>query len=190
MILCVDTSVLKEDVDHVQRDVDIADIMKHTDYFKDIEDAQKNHFLPLDFSVSVRSLYTNLVLRENVKDPVKKLYYTNITGVPEVAHKGYDLVMYVSSIGLMHNIDYSDGFNELMLKHSTFQCIGLYNPFMALVNPIIYSHVIMTDEGMEELQKYLKADRMIVPIKSIVTDGNFVPMLDTLIEIKEGESNE
>ena len=50
----------------------------------------------------------------------------------------------------------------------------------------------MSDEGMEELKKYLKEDRDIVPI-SIMKEsskGNIKALLDTIIEVKEEDKNE
>lgn len=183
MILCIDMKALKQSPE-VQRDVDLEDLLNnHTKYFDTGEEALKNHYSPLDFSVSVRSMYSNLVLQED--RGVQRRYYTNLTSVQPFVHKGYDLIMYLTSIGLMHNIDYKLGFDELMTKHSQFVPIGLYNPDTMLLNPIIYSHVILSDDGAEELAKYLKEDRQLVPISEISEYGNVPALLRTLIEVKE-----
>ena len=187
MILCIDMKALKQSPE-VQRDVDLEDLLNnHTKYFDTGEEALKNNYSPLDFSVSVRSMYSNLVLQED--RGVQRRYYTNLTSVQPFVHKGYDLIMYLTSIGLMHNIDYKLGFDELMTKHSQFVPIGLYNPDTMLLNPIIYSHVILSDEGAEELSKYLKEDRQLVPISEISEYGNVPALLRTLIEVK-GESKD
>ena len=188
MILCIDMKALKQSPE-VQRDVDLEDLLNnHTKYFDTGEEALRNNYSPLDFSVSVRSMYSNLVLQEN--RGVQRRYYTNLTNVQPFVHKGYDLIMYLTSIGLMHNIDYKLGFDELMTKHSQFVPIGLYNPDTMLLNPIIYSHVILSDEGAEELSKYLKEDRQLVPISEISDYGNVPALLRTLIEVKEETKDE
>ena len=190
MILCVDIKSLKESSE-VQRDVNLGDLINnHTKYFDSVEDALKENYVPLDFSVTVRSMYSNQVLQINKGE--EKRYYVNLTNIQPFIHKGYDLVMYLSSIGIMHSIDYSLGFDELMLKHSQFCPIGIYNSVPLLVNPIVYSHILMSDEGMEELKKYLKEDRDIVPIGIMKesSKGNIKALLDTIIEVKEEDKNE
>lgn len=190
MILCIDTRALKTSPD-VQRDVNLEDLINnHTKYYDIVEDALKDHYVPLDFSVTVRSMYSNLVLQ--IDKGEQKRYYTNLTNVQPFVHKGYDLIMYLTSIGLMHSVDYQLGFDELMMKHSQFQPIGLYNPDSAVINPIIYTHVILSDEGAEQLPKYLKSDRGLVHITAMseFKQGNITAMLDTIIEVKEETKDE
>lgn len=190
MILCIDTRALKTSPD-VQRDVNLEDLINnHTKYYDSVEDAVKDHYVPLDFSVTVRSMYSNLVLQ--IDKGEQKRYYTNLTNVQPFVHKGYDLIMYLTSIGLMHSVDYQLGFDELMMKHSQFQPIGLYNPDSAVINPIIYTHVILSDEGAEQLPKYLKSDRGLVHITTMseFKQGNITAMLDTIIEVKEETKDE
>ena len=190
MILCIDTRALKTSPD-VQKDVNLEDLMlKHTKYYDTAEDALKDKYVPLDFSVSVRSLYSNLVLQIDAGE--QKRYYTNLTNVQQFVHKGYDLIMYLTSIGLMHSVDYRLGFDELMMKHSQFMPIGLYNPDSAILNPIVYSHVIVSDEGAEQLPQYLKSDRGLVHISTMneCRAGNIPALLDTIIEVKEDSKDE
>lgn len=188
MILCVDTKALKTAPD-VQKDVDLEDILNnHTEYFNSMKEALEDGYVPLDFSVTIRSLYDNSVVE--IDKGEEKRYYTNLTDVQPFMHKGYDLIMYLTSIGLMHNVDYKLGFDELMVKHSQFVPMGLYNPEPTVINPIIYSHVLMSDEGMKDLTKYLKGDRKVVPISDIKEKGNIPALLKELIIVKEEETNE
>ncbi len=113
-----------------------------------------------------------------------------MTGIPVCIHKGYDLVMYVSSLAMLSVIDYWIGFEELMARHSQFQCIGLYNPSPDFVNPIIYSHIILSDIGMRELEPHLSAGNSVVKIKDIKPLGNINHFIDTLIEVKEESTDE
>lgn len=190
MILCIDTRALKTSPD-VQRDVNLEDLINnHTKYYESAEEALKDKYVPLDFSVTVRSMYSNLVLQ--IDKGEQKRYYTNLTNVQPFVHKGYDLIMYLTSIGLMHSVDYRLGFDELMMKHSQFQPIGLYNPDSAVINPIVYTHVILSDEGAEQLPNYLKSDRGLVHINTMseFKQGNITAMLDTIIEVKEETKDE
>ncbi len=189
MILCIDTTVLKTSPD-VQKDVNLEELINsHTKYYDSEEDAIKDKFVPLDFSVSVRSVYSNLVLQIDSGD--EKRYYINLTKIQPFVHKGYDLIMYLTSIGLMYNINYRMGFDDLMMKHSQFQPIGLYNPDPSIINPIIYTHIIMSDESIK-LFNYLKADRKFVDITTMrqFSKGNIIALLDTLIEVKEETPSE
>ena len=186
MILCVDITALKTSPD-VQKDVNLEDLLNnHTKYYDTVEEALKDNYVPLDFSVSVRSIYSNLVLQIDAGE--EKRYYTNLTEIQPLIHKGYDLIMYLTSIGIMHSVDYELGFDDLMTKHSQFCPIGLYNQDSVIINPIIYSHVIMSDEGIEQLPKYLKSDRSLVHISEISVKGNIPALLETLIEVKKEES--
>lgn len=185
MILCIDNRSIKPDV-RVQKDLNLEDLLlNHTKYFDSVEEALRNNYTPLDLCISIRSMYSNLVVQT---DKFKEFrYYTNITEIQEMPHKGYDLVMYLTSIALMHNVDYKAGFDDLMMKHSQVSPIGILNIFG--LNPIIYVHIIFSDEGAEELKQYLKQDRKLVPISEIKPEGNLQALLSTLIEVK-GEDNE
>lgn len=190
MILCIDTKTLKTSPE-VQRDVNLEDlILNHTKYYDSVEDALKDKYVPLDFSVTVRSMYSNLVLQ--IDKGEQKRYYINLTNVQPFVHNGYDLIMYLTSIGLMHSVEYKLGFDELMVNHSQFQPIGLYNPDSSVTNPIIYTHVILSDEGAEQLPQYLKSDRELVHINDMneFKKGNITALLDTIIEVKEEMKDE
>lgn len=189
MILCVDLRALRKDPMHVQKDAKIEEILKdHTKYYDTTEEAYADSYAPIDFSVCVRSMYDNTVLQ--IETDGKKLYYQNMTNTPPMPHKGYDLVMYMTSIGVLHFIDYKDGFDDVMMKHSQFQCIGLYNPNPDIINPIVVSHVIMSDEGMKDLEKFFKKGVKAVPIKDMQVIGNLKPILDTLVIVKEEKKDE
>ena len=188
MILCIDKTAIKE-APEVQKDIDLEDLLvNHTKYFETEEEANIANYAPLNFSVSVRSLYTNKVVC--TRGEQNTLYYTNLTNVQEFPHKGYDLLMYLTSIALMSSVDYRAGFDDLMMRHSQFQPVGLfYSPF---VNPIVYTHILVSDEGIEELAQFLKPNKDIVTIAEMRdnTAGNIVALLDTLIEVKEEHKDE
>lgn len=193
MILCVDTKALKTSAE-VQTNVKLEDIINnHTKYYDSVEEALKDNYVPLDFSVSIRTLYSNLVVEIDAKTEDgndKKMYYTNMSQVQQFIHKGYDLIMYLTSIGVMMNVNYSLGFDEVMLEHSQFVPIGLYNPDPTVINPIIYSHILISDVGAKEFDKYLKKGRRFLPISDMKKEGNLYALLDTLIVTKEENIDE
>lgn len=191
MILCIDLKAIKTSPE-VQKDLNLEDLINnHTKYYDSSEEALKDNFAPLDFCVSIRSIYSNLVVQRNLENGEKR-YYTNITQIQKFPHRGYDLIMYLTSVGVLHNMNYKLGFDELMLKHSQFSPMGLCNVDPTMINPIIYTHIILSDEGMKELPQYLKEDREVVSISDIKdnTTGNMIALLDTLIEVKEETNNE
>lgn len=187
MILCVDTRVLKTSP-HVQKDVNLEDILlNHTKYYPSAEEAEKDLYVPLSFSTSVRTVYTNEVLQ--IKEDNKYLYYVNHTNVDQFVHKGYDLIMYLSAIGLLSYVEYSYAFDDTMLKHSTMQPIGLYNPDHGFINPIVYSHIIIEDSAVDTFKTFLKPDVELVSFDTMNSrkEGNLVALLDTLITVKKGD---
>lgn len=189
MILCVELEAMKCAYE-VQKDLDLEDLLiNHTKYFDDEGDALKEQYVPLDFAVTIRSVYSNKVLQIPLDDGVR--YYTNIVKSPQYIHKGYDLVMFLASIGLMHNVDYSKDFDVVMGKYSQFQCIGLLNSAPDFLNPIVYSHILIADEGVEELSKFLKTGCKFVTIEEAKKNcvGNLPALMNTLIEVKESEDN-
>ena len=190
MILCDDTSVLAMKRE-VQKDVDLEDLLNnHTRYFETQEQALEEGYVPLDFSMTLRSMYTNKVLQRQTENGVR--YYVNMSKVDRFIHKGIDLIMYLTSLGLLQCVDYKAGFDDLMFQHTQIQIIGLYNPDPAMINPIIYSHVLISDVGVESLPQYLKEGVSLVDIKTMKEncEGNIPAMLDTIIEVKEEQKDE
>lgn len=185
MILCIDSRSM-ETRPSVQKDVDLGDlVLNHTKYYESAAEAEKDFYVPLSFSTSVRTVYNNTVLQ--IKEGDDFHYYVTHTNVGQFVHKGYDLIMYLSAIGLMSFVDYSYAFDEMMLRYSTLQPIGLYNPDPGFFNPIVYSHIIIKDEAENTLRTFLKPEAEIVSIKDIDKRGNLSALTDTLIIVKEGK---
>lgn len=189
-ILCVDIKSMNRS-EEIQTNLELEELLlNHTKYFSSIESAYAQNYAPISFCVSVRSMYSNLVLQIDKGNEFR--YYTNLTNVMDFPHTGYDLVMYLASVGLMQNIDYKTGFDYLMMNHSQFSPIGLYNPNPYVVRPIVYSHIIMSDEGAEKLKEFLKSDRELVSIDVMRehSEGNIKALLNTIIEVREENKNE
>ena len=189
-MICVPKSLFPVDCMTIRKDVKIGELLTLNEKdFKTTEEAYMQNYVPVDFCTSIRSIYDNTVIQ--IQDEHKfRWYYQNMVGIPVCIHKGYDLVMYVSSLAMLSIIDYWTGFEELMARHSQFQCIGLYNPSPDFVNPIIYSHIILSDIGMRELEPHLSAGNSVVKIKDIKPLGNINHFIDTLIEVKKEESTD
>lgn len=192
MILCVDTRSL-DTAPYVQKDIDLGDILlNHTKYYESAAEAEKDLYVPLDFSTSVRTVYTNKVLQ--IKEGDKYFYYVNHTNVGQFVHKGYDLVMYLSAIGLMSYVDYSYAFDETMLKYSEQKPMGIYNPDPGFFNPIVYSHIIIADEAEEQFKTFLKSgvDLVTFDVMEHRKRDSLTALLDTLkyVEKKEETVNE
>lgn len=188
MILCVDTRHL-DIAPYVQKDIDLGDILlNHTKYYESVAEAEKDLYVPLDFSTSVRTVYTNKVLQ--IKEGDKYLYYVNHTNVGQFIHRGYDLVMYLSAIGLMSYVDYSYAFDDTMLKYSEQKPMGLYNPDPGFFNPIVYSHVIIVDEAEEQFKTFLKPEVGLVTfdIMRQRQKDSLTALLDTLKEVKKEDN--
>lgn len=182
MIFCINRNKIKVDPKEVQRNVDLEYLLSEEciKYFNKVDEAYANGFIPLSFAVSVRSITDNRVIETESEG--NKIYYTNLANLNEhmtSVHKGHDLVMYLTSIGMLYNIDFALEVDEIMLKHSQFQAIGLFNS--DVIYPIIYSHILMSDEGMNLLEPYLKSDRKIVKIRDMQKKGNIPALIDTLI---------
>lgn len=189
MILCISNTILKDKVNsELQKNLKLdEDILFYTRYFNSVEEALEENCTPIDFMVSVRSAYSNQVLQRKSGEEFR--YYVNMTNVDLLPHKGYDLIMYLSSIGLMSCVNYKYEFNDIMMM-SQFIPIGLYNPDPAVINPIIYSHVILSDDTVEAFKTFLKEDIELVPIKDMQTQGNLPAILESIFEVKEEEVNE
>lgn len=182
MILCVDTTSIKEDK-NVQSKVNIEDILlHHTKYFESEEEAAKEKYAPLDFCTSVRSVYSNEVLQ--IREESGFRYYVNYSHVEKFIHKGLDFVMYLSALGLLQCVNYTRKFDEVMMKHSTIQPIGLYSPSAGFINPLVYSHIIIDDSGVDVFKTFLKEGCEFVSIADMKHEGNIPALLDKLIIVK------
>ena len=183
MILCVDTQHLNTS-DKVQKDINLEELLKdHTKYFDTVEEALNEAYVPLDVSTTIRSMFSNLVVERETDNGVS--YYVNITNIDKFVHKGYDLLMYITSIGVLHCVDYKMGFDDVMLQHSQFCPIGVYNPDPTLINPIVLVHIVMSDEGAELLKDYLKDNVKLVHVSNMKSEGSIKALLDEIIEVKE-----
>lgn len=190
MILCIDKKALNKD-GKVQTSIKLEELLlNHTKYFDDIMSALGENYVPLDFCVSVRSIYSNLVLSHDQQGYT--LLYSNLTNIEETPHKGYDLVMYLASVAFTKRVKSFTGICDIMMKHSQILPIGLLNLDHDLINPVVYSHIIISDEGVEQIKKYLNSDCEFIPIKDKekFRTQNIGALLDTLIIVRKEDENE
>ena len=186
-MLCVNYDVLKTSSD-VQRDVNLEEILiKHTNYYLNVESALKDHYAPLNVCMSLRTVYTNQIMQLQLHEGGVR-YYVNITDIKPCIHKGYDLVMFLSSVGLMQCM--KDQYNEDLLNstmlRSEFKPIGLYNPDPLIVNPTVYSHIILDDEVADQLSEQFKSGVKFIPLSEVRQNhvGNIKALIDTFVEVK------
>lgn len=188
-MLCVDLTKLRTDPENVQKDVDLVEIINdRTRQYPSEEEAAKAFYAPLSFSVSVRSMYDNTVIGSRHRQGYT-LYYTNLSHIGDFPHKGYDLVMYITSLAILNICNFSTDLERVMTQHSQFQPIGLFNPDPGTFDPMIYSHVILSDEGMKLLEPCLKPSYVVEKISEMKHYRNFEPLLRTIFEVTKKEEN-
>lgn len=188
MTLCVDTQALNTSFE-VQKDIKLEEILNnHTKYYENVEDALKDEYAPLSVAVVVRSAYSNLVLEKKIGEVYP--YYNTVATTHELPHKGFDLIMYLASVGVMGAVNYSRGFDEVMMK-SQFNIMGLYNPLGTIVDPIIVCHVILEDSTVDQFSTYLKEGFTFVPISEMKKPFNLNAIIEQIVEVQpKGEENE
>lgn len=183
MILCIDTTML-ECAYEVQKQLKLEDLLlNHTKYFDSVEEALKEKYVPLDFATTIRTTFSNKVLEIDAENG-NHLYYENLSDIGVVIHKGYDLVMHLSSVSLMNQIKAIDPtFIDIMVNSSTIQCCGILNTAPEIINPIVYSQIIFSDECVETLSTYFKEGRRLIDIKDINPKGNLPMLLNEIVEV-------
>ena len=193
-MLCIRKGLLKESPD-MQKDVKIGELLSDDNIrcYDDRGIALKEGYIPFHVSVIVRSAYSNKVLEET-KDNKDIRYYQTVTYDYPTIHRGYDLLMYLSSMVILIVTKYSPQVDEVMMK-SQFDVLGLYNPDMDLIDPIINTQVILKDDTVEKFEEYLKNDSYkMVDIKdmNLVGSSNILEIIRqiVIVESKEEESNE
>lgn len=175
-ILCIDTTVLKE-VNKVQKDINLGGLLNnHTKYFSNVKSAEESNYAPLNFVFTVRSMYDNTVL---AKDGT---CYSGVVAKETFNHRGYDLCMFLTAIGVSNLFSsISPKVSKVVAKQSEFMPIGLY---YYMGEPLVYSHVIFSDDGMKMLAEHLSDGVSIVPISELSEEKNLKALLDTLIILK------
>lgn len=184
-MLCIDNKAIKSSLT-IQKDIDLDSLLrKSTDYFCSREEAYEKGYSPLTFATSIRSIYSNLVLRKEVSEE-EVLYYTVLGNVQPYIHKGADLIMYLTSLSVVSCFNYTPAFDLLMAK-STFSLMGFYNPEPLCIDPIVYSHVILSDNIIEDISYMLKPEYSFVPISEIgsIPTNCMTALTDTLINVRK-----
>lgn len=183
MILCVNETLLKKS-NKIQRDSETYEkVIQNFKYYKDVELAKKDGYAPINFMTSIRSVYSNLVLEMPSDD--KRLYYSNLILEDVLPHIEMDLVMYLGSVSVLKHVNYTSELDKIMIK-SKFEPIGIY--YDGVLDPIIYSHVFITDDSVEDFKKCIKDSSKFVHISDMKRENNISTILDTLL-IVEGKDN-
>lgn len=175
-MLCINLKDIKE-CNMIQKKIDLDSILSHVKDFSTKYDALKESYIPFDFCFSVRTIYTNLVLKLQDGKYYIHLKDLDIHGIPLSYIRSDELIAYFSKVALMKIIDYSKNF-DLIIRDTMLQNIGFYNPDSFRINPIFYTHLIIRDEIVSEFNKYLKSYIKFVSIDSV--ENSFV-FKDSLI---------
>lgn len=180
-MLFVEAKSLPQDF-KVRRDIDAEDVLtNHIEFANE----PKEGYVPLDFALSVRSIYDNTVLGFKNADGYTT-YYQRMTNIgPYLPHRGLDLWMYVSSLAFLECVNYTNEVDNIMLRHSQFQPVGVLYPPCTTDNPVFYAHLYLSDPGMKLLQPHLKPEIVVTPIQTMTYQGNPSALLETLIIVKE-----
>lgn len=187
-VLCVDKKDLVK-APNLQKDKEYLE--KVFRGFKFIEEDEMNEdYVPLDIAITIRSAYTNKVVMCKHSDSDGERCFFNLTKIPPVHHTGYDLIMFISSIAVMKMCDpvNAQKVTEVMM-HSKFDFLGLLNLEPDLVNPIMYSHVILEDNTVEQFESLLAEGFRVISIEDIPEKGTFKAIKESLIICKPEEGD-
>lgn len=172
----------------IQKNLDLGVIVSTAQHFS--EDSVPLDCVPVQFAISVRSCYDNTVLQTEsaVGSQCFNLYHFIRMCKEEFPHKGYDLIMYLSSLTFLTLVDYCQEVEQVMFQHSQFQPIGLYSPDPDCYNPVVYSHIILSDEGMKLLTPHLKPGVKCVTIDSMKPRKQDEVFTRTIFNIQKEET--
>ena len=188
-ILCTKKSLLKKSPYLQKEDDTIKEVIESFIFIEESEIPED--YVPLDVAVTIRSAYTNKVVLCTHSDSNKERCFLNLTKLPQVQEKGYDLVILYSSIAVMRMCDQSRAreVGEVMM-HSKYDFMGVLNLEPDLINPILYSHVILEDSTVEAFEPLLAEGFRLIPIADLPEHGNFKAMKESLIICKEEENEQ
>ena len=152
--------------------------------------------MPLTLGITIRDKTTNRVLVKRVeKDNIKRtfIYLNDITPVP---HVGYDLIMFLSSVGVTGLIKNKDNMMvafSAVMSESVFDVNGLLwmerntEPNCILLDPMIMTTIYV---NADNFSKYLVEDWKFERISEVKEESGFIKcIIDDLVEIKE-DNNE
>lgn len=188
-ILCIKKSLLKKSPYLQKEDDTIKEVIESFTFIEESEIPED--YVPLDVAITIRSAYTNRVVLCTHSDSNEERCFLNLTKIPQVPQKGYDLLMFISSIAVMKMCDQSRAreVGEVMM-HSKYDFMGILNLEPDLINPILYSHVILEDTTVEAFEPLLAEGFRLIPIADIPEHGNFKAMKESLIICKEEENEQ
>lgn len=192
MVLCIDTNALAFS-DELQR-ISFEMVLKHSVLLDSASVSYHDRrYVPLDFSVSIRGIYSNVVLEKTIENSEKRYYLTR-TQIDVLPHSGYELVMYIASLCVLDSVNYDSSFDSVMMR-TQFNPIAFYNPDpdkinpLHMTNPVLYSHIYIDDSAIDDYTKYLKDGYSFVPIPSMSIKGNIPCLFNTLISVNRTEDN-
>ena len=192
-ILCVKSSMITRK-NEVQKKIKLENIINSCKYFP--AGSVGEGYVPLTLGITIRDKTTNRVLVKRVeKDNIKRtfIYLNDITPVP---HVGYDLIMFLSSVGVTGLIKNKDNmmvaFSSVM-SESVFDVNGLLwmerntEPNCILLDPMVMTTIYV---NADNFSKYIVDDWKFERISEVKEESGFIKcIIDDLVEIKE-DNNE
>lgn len=183
-VLCVKKSVLPMSVNLQKEDTVIKKMLDNLVYID--ESNIPKEYVRVDVAVSVRSAYTNKVVMCKHSDSEEERCFLNLTKIPKVPQTGYELIMMISSVAVTKMCDTSNlmKLSGVMMK-SKYNFMGVINLDPELLSPIIYSHVILEDNTIEDFESLLNEGFRVIPISDIPKSNSFRAMKESLVICKE-----
>ena len=174
--------------------IKLENIINSCKYFPD--GSVGEGYVPLTLGITIRDKTTNRVLVKRVeKDNIKRtfIYLNDITPIP---HVGYDLIMFLSSVGVTGLIKNKDNmmvaFSSVM-SESVFDVNGLLwmecntEPNCILLDPMVMTTIYV---NADNFSKYIVEDWKFARISEVKEESGFIKCItDDLVEIKE-DNNE
>lgn len=196
-VLCIKADLL-ERKNEVQKKIQLESLMESCKYLPlNAEEIPiGDGYVPLTFGVTIRDLKTNKVLvKRNLENNIKRTFIY-MEKIQPVIHVGYDLVMYLTSVGvtsLLKDKGNMINFSSVMAT-SVFDVNGLLwlehntESNCILLDPMVMTTVYVDHKALSPLILDNWKFEDIADIKK--EDGFIQCILDDLIEIKGGEDNE
>lgn len=181
-ILCIPAKAL-ERKNKVQKDVLIEQCMKDCCYC----DPEKipAGLVPLNIGVTIRDLDSNEVLVKDTEEVKRTFIY--LTNINPTIHRGYDLIMFMSSVGVMNITQHNKGqLAEVMMK-SIFDVGGVVwlehneEPSCVILDPMVMAVIYV---HKDEFQQFLSGSEWsFKPIEEVrEQSGHIKCIIDDLID--------
>lgn len=177
----------------IQKKVKISELMEDCVFFPDNE--VKDWYVPLSFAVTVRDKSSNRVLVKEDDGICRTFIY--IKEVRPIEFTGYDLVMFMSSVGIVNILKTTSNGNEpsfefkACMSRSVFDVSGLMwlekneEKDCLIFNPMIMTTVFV---DADEFKEFVIDEWKFIPIEEAKEKGGQIKcILDDLVLVDYGK---